>query len=202
MNILKTSAVLTALLSLTACGGEIGPDVCALAGAHLQQCFGVSSASMNESCDPDQAEWLLSRNCSTLSSAMMGGKADDTGLDAQLRKAVQEAIRKALVAGFKQAINAVKQALGNKLGVPTSFYVALFRADSEQTAQLKADELDLILSGEKEFDPTVLEMDGTFYVMHGKCPFKLDDLADKLAKLSMDHPKLIKAIGGKMVKKT
>ena len=201
----STAALLILALLTAGCNVEMERDVCSAAAGHLESCFGKlqSNPYAQASCNPDSAARLLSRSCKALSYAMMGGKADDLGLDEQIQKAIKDAIRQAIIEGVKQALNQVLGSLGSSLLKKYDFYLMLHLADSQDAAQAKADELRPLLASDPDMDPMVLKIDSGYAVIHGPCPLTLSSqLAEKIANMVADNPKLIEALGGTITTQT
>ena len=188
---------LTAATLLTACGGA-EETICDDTAAHLQACFGAQAAS-SYSCNPDTAARLLSLDCKGLSQAVLGGKADEMGVEEAVREAIRQAIREAVMQAMTQVWDQVLSSL--PLGISDrALYLQLYTSSSESKAQSRASELAAALSGDPDFQPTVVKKGWFSYaVLHGPCPLDPgSDLPRKIADLVMTHPDLIKALGGEI----
>lgn len=190
-----------ALLLLASCGGiESEEGACAAASAHLESCFGDSAAGAFApgSCTPDRAARVLGLGCSQLSQLVLGGKADEAGVDEAIQDAIRDAIRDAVVQAIQQAVEQVLKALDFGLG-DRPFYLSFDKTSSESAAQSRAQELADILAGDPELQPTVMDVSSGYAVVHGPCPIDLaSDLPERIADLVLEHPELISALGGEI----
>lgn len=190
-------ALLTAAILLTACGGA-EDTICDDTAAHLRSCFGAQAGS-SYACNPDTAARLLSLDCKGLSQAVLGGKADEVGVEEAVREAIRQAIREAVMQAMKQVWDQVVSSLPPGIS-DRALYLQLYKSSSESKAQSRASDLAAALSADPDFQPTVVKTGWLSYaVLHGPCPLDPgSDLPRKIADLVMTHPELIKALGGEI----
>lgn len=198
----RTLIPLLCLTLLTAACGGTEDGICTDTAEHLRSCFGDTAASsyLSGSCNPDSAYRLLSLDCKGLSQAVLGGKADELGVEEAVREAVRQAIREAVMQAMQQVWEQVVGALGMGSLTDRPLYLQFYKSSSKSKAQSRADELASAMAGDPDFRPMVVKTGWFSYaVVHGPCPLDPgSDLPRKVADLVMNNPELIKALGGEL----